>query len=1001
MPTEIIPRESWPGYGSSGKESWRAVSRREPCPVCGKPDNCKITLAKTAVLCGRVDNGTKPNAGGQYLHRLGDRPPGYTHPSHFKKTKPKAAPTKDWSAIAKQLHAAGRDRLGELAAELGVSREALEPLGVGRGEIDFRDGWSFPERDAAGLVIGINHRLIKPMVRDGKPTSKIQGKGGSRGLTYADNWHAADGDVYLVEGGSDTAALMTMELCVIGRPSNRGGVELLAELLKSHPGRRIVVIGENDKKTITENDKQVERWPGRAGAETTAQGLTKLLGRPVSWSLVPARYKDSRELLKAEKENARNVFLAGLVLNTVEPPPVVKYIENAEQIKPLPSWRHEMAAARIDSIGKPGIYLDRSPTGAGKTHADAKAIASVKTSLTMLPTHAQAHGLADELKKKHGIDAAVYPKLDGETCQNIKEAQQAQAHGLIVGASVCPRCRFKEDCEYQRLKKAAEDTPHVIATQCRGSVSMENLVKGKELISIHEDARNLLRPMAQCGESYLKSVQQIASKAKDLLLPRKTIDVDAYQFFDDANATATDLLNLIERTTETTEVSLTPPKRNATKQWQETAWQAIRQCDNLMPVGESLEIIAAYMRAELVSLTIRVDNPLGAGGAVQTMKSLVAVWKTDLPKRSPVWIGDATANAVEMGTLIGRPVNDCTPTGRLESQVPPVQVCQDITRGMKKTENVAAMLRGAMSLPEHRDKQRIGIIGHKPHIEALLRKRLPLLDDATRARITKAAHFGEGPERASNDWHDNCDLIVVLGTPRVPPAAVVNELIRQGKMDAARRDGRWESYRWEAKNTAGQVVQIEGSRYADEDWHAAHRGLVYATIVQAVGRGRGNLTNGVPVVLFSNEQTGFTVMDAGQMPKISREAVEAIRKLGDGISTAAVATELGVGERQARRVLTKAEEAGQVYRQTKRWYRVPDTNAKDIPLADMSGSTHSEPLVDQAQVEEAVVTIRKDSAHTLHTKAAALAAMVPGVVLACNLSPPRERAKKSQKVPMF
>jgi len=61
---------------------------------------------------------------------------------------------------------------------------------------------------------------------------------------------------------------------------------------------------------------------------------------------------------------------------------------------------------------------------------------------------------------------------------------------------------------------------------------------------------------------------------------------------------------------------------------------------------------------------------------------------------------------------------------------------------------------------------------HRPHVDALLAEKSLL--GGLRSRIHKSAYFGEGKDRASNDWHLQCDLFVVLGTPRVPPAAILS-----------------------------------------------------------------------------------------------------------------------------------------------------------------------------------------------------------------------------------
>ena len=52
------------------------------------------------------------------------------------------------------------------------------------------------------------------------------------------------------EGGSDTWVLLGLDLNVIGRPSNLGGIDMLAELVSACERRHsLIVLGERDNKT--------------------------------------------------------------------------------------------------------------------------------------------------------------------------------------------------------------------------------------------------------------------------------------------------------------------------------------------------------------------------------------------------------------------------------------------------------------------------------------------------------------------------------------------------------------------------------------------------------------------------------------------------------------------------------------------------------------------------------------------------------------------------------
>ena len=123
------------------------------------------------------------------------------------------------------------------------------------------------------------------------------------GLYYADDWAEHGGPVLLPEGGSDTAALITMGLSAIGRPSNMGGLHHLALMLRG-VRRVVIVLGERDQKasrrgTVKQCPKNCPGcpwcWPGGYGAADTATKLSKSLNRRVTWRLPPDDAKDVRE----------------------------------------------------------------------------------------------------------------------------------------------------------------------------------------------------------------------------------------------------------------------------------------------------------------------------------------------------------------------------------------------------------------------------------------------------------------------------------------------------------------------------------------------------------------------------------------------------------------------------------------------------------------------------------------------------------------------------------
>ena len=236
------------------QSDWVRVSHQHPCPICEKPDNCSVSRNGGAVWCGREANGSiRQNDGGQWLHVLREREwprrndyrpkPSTPWPSPI---KPESKPKQDWGRISKEAfgNPSAEAARNTLAMKLGVAVKALCRLEV--GWMPSQQCWTIPERDATGNVIGINRRFD-----DG---SKRRCAGGQTGLTFDPvGWLQSDIEsrsVLLVEGGSDTAALLSQGVSVVGRPSNTGGVELLAELLRAvPPDRVIVVMAEHDRKS--------------------------------------------------------------------------------------------------------------------------------------------------------------------------------------------------------------------------------------------------------------------------------------------------------------------------------------------------------------------------------------------------------------------------------------------------------------------------------------------------------------------------------------------------------------------------------------------------------------------------------------------------------------------------------------------------------------------------------------------------------------------------------
>lgn len=890
------------------QDGWVRATKARPCRVCEKPDNCEALRVEDGwlVYCGRVSEGSiRQNAGGQWLHKVDDDSV-IRLPEPRREREPKKRPKKPssfWADRVRFYEDCGKGRLTNLADMLGVSVESLQRLHVGYSVQ--QEAWTFAERNAVGEFVGINRRFNNG--------DKKREAGGKCGLTFADDWDAGEGPLLLVEGGSDAASCLTMELNAVGRPSNTGGVKLLGELLANvPPTRTVIVIGERDRKRhedLKENARKRHSpecegcsvcWPGWFGAVNVAKQLAAKLARPIAWALPPGDAKDSRAWWLAHRHEGTPVelgqrFVAALELTTVEPPQIEIFRPDDRPAITVNEARKRMHSAKTQSIGTPGIYLDRSPTGAGKSFSDIAAVqanlAAGGRSLIALPTHANCRELVAEFSNA-GVNAIAFPQRvtsnsDGKAvnCWNSL-ADYVEAVGLPMVKTVCGRCEHRIRCQrsgYMEQVRAAESADVNLATHAQAAwKGLASLCDGRSLLSIHENAVNILRPTKLCNERDIQTARGVLDR---LLNDPKSLDWfgDATREDDDGNVThdkqqeqrrdaLLEFTNLMADVADELGEALVSAKRNAKFQPKRTMltpsgaewllfWAGQRE--RVKFDGPVWKVMLGIATGEVQSVAVIVGRSDADGEAVPS-REVLAVWHNPPPyKTAAVWINDATASRERLESLLGVNVVDKTPDGRIELVQRAVQVPRDITR-QTSAKTVAALLRGV--LINHPNFRRVGVICHRTHAQTV-----EAIGTEFRQRIAKVSYFGSGDERASNEWHHECDAVIVLGTPRIPTEAVAAFLIQCGDIGAATRQPGWEPYHWRGITESGQPRDVEGRGYRDDAWRAAHRETVRAALVQAIGRGRGILTDGIPVIVFTTEECGVKFADVGHEPRPLRE----------------------------------------------------------------------------------------------------------------------------------
>ncbi|MEQ8848825.1 DUF3987 domain-containing protein [Botrimarina sp.] len=223
---------------------WREATRREPCPVCGKPDWCSLTGPEgdpDAAVCMRTESDNARGNGG-WLHRLKDH--GLAdrgRPASAQRRKPQASTSTD--SPKSRAPAENVDATLYPTAEAAVAAYAAR-----HGRPDRQ--WAY--HDAAGepalLVLRWNARgerkkSIRPVRRTAAGWTHQQPPAG-RPLYRLPELLASTGTVYVVEGEPAADALVAAGLVA----TTSSGGSKAADKTDWSPlaGRDVVLLPDND-----------------------------------------------------------------------------------------------------------------------------------------------------------------------------------------------------------------------------------------------------------------------------------------------------------------------------------------------------------------------------------------------------------------------------------------------------------------------------------------------------------------------------------------------------------------------------------------------------------------------------------------------------------------------------------------------------------------------------------------------------------------------------------
>jgi hypothetical protein len=210
--------------------SFTRVSKTKPCPICKKPDWCRV-FADGWVECMRVQS-DRPAKSGGFLHRQSQLRS--LEPGRFRPTLPPPPQINATVMHRTWLAATPAAALEDLAASLGVSVASL--VAVGAAWAPAHAAWAFPMRDGYGNIVGIRLRNDR---------GKFAVRGSRQGIFTAAV--PPQKTLFICEGPTDTAAAVELGLFAIGRPNCCCGGPEIRIYARRHDISRVVVISDNDK----------------------------------------------------------------------------------------------------------------------------------------------------------------------------------------------------------------------------------------------------------------------------------------------------------------------------------------------------------------------------------------------------------------------------------------------------------------------------------------------------------------------------------------------------------------------------------------------------------------------------------------------------------------------------------------------------------------------------------------------------------------------------------
>ncbi len=708
--------------------------------------------------------------------------------------------------------------------------------------------------------------------------------------------------IYFVEGAKKALKMTQEGFSAIGltgismwsaprKKSKKGhsiGQRSLHRMLASLPlnGRTVYICFDQDKKRNPDVHREAAEF---ARVLEDHGAIVHIIALPIAWN---------EKLKRHDKQGPDDYLLRH------SPEELRRFID--EQIRPreelpLKEYRRRLQEAQLRDLS-PGLKANTAPPGSGKSYNEITRALRGEHTLFLVPTHSQEEDLIKSAGER-GLRIVPFPKRSANNCDRYSEIKDVEELSLNSTDIVCSGCPTWNSCRYREELEDAKRARVACATHERFRRVGKSLTRGRDSIAVQEDALNVLAatiPAFRDGIRQLESllywgrfngfntpfyrnavfwcrwllhVLENAAETEKFPCPRKNLGTqDRDRRTKHIDRKLHDLIKSCrDRQTQRHSPSEKVPEEPLESNWVPREREAPVK-EGRLPLGTLTDDLREKFSPEAIRFLVLLLSGRFARVYVKVLRSpdeppvtsLVGVQDARFYKNAIVTFADSTLSIELLPVEFQGKVGDLAPQAGIKRHQDVVQYPDDVT---KKTSPQRFVRIVRAIFRQYPNAAKVGLITQK-----CLKGALDLLTPSERERIVKLDHFRGTESRGSNIWKDACDLLLVIGTPRVHQSAIEDFLLQTGLHLALRRGSEWaKTDYWSGRSPDGKRI-TKGFR--DHDWNRVYRYLVHSELIQSIERSRSICKDGISdTVVVTTEELGYPIIDA-PLPTLNDRIME-------------------------------------------------------------------------------------------------------------------------------